>query len=191
MVQTESISMKKRISIFVVLLLLTSCSRNDLDFDCLEYSYGGTFSTAFSIKFTQSDTLFLREHWNAIERSDGIKFPKAKTNYYAIMSRVQRNQLREILDKINFRKLNTAYFEDYSDGSSYQIIIKKEALNKTVYVHSLSGVPKELDSLSSWIYNMKENIDLIESNKKLCFDGINRTLPPPPPTMAKAIHTME
>ena len=172
--------MKKQIFNILILTILFSCSKKDKDFDSFEYSYSGTFSTVFSIKFTENDSVFLREHWNASERYGGPKFPKAKTNYFAIITKEQRNQLSELLNRIDFKKINSEYFEDYSDGSAYQIIIAKNNVKKTVLVHSHS-VPKELDSLSKWIYKTKQNLKLIEINKEFDFESIHGILPPPPP----------
>jgi hypothetical protein len=78
--------MKRQLFIMFILTLLISCAKKEKDFDSFEYSFGGTFSTLFSIKFTENDTIYLREHWNVSERY-GKKFPKAKTNYYAILTK--------------------------------------------------------------------------------------------------------
>jgi hypothetical protein len=171
--------MKRKLFFILFLTLLISCSKNEKDFDSFEYSYGGTFSTLFSIKFTENDTIFIREHWNVSERY-GKKFPKAKTNYFAILTKEQRNQLSKLLKKIDFKKFESEYYQDYVDGSAYQIIIKKDNFKKAVYVHS-HKVPKELDSLSHWIYTTKENLKLFETSKKFDFESINGILPPPPP----------
>lgn len=178
--------MKNQLFVIIILSVLISCSKKEKDFDTFEYSYGGTFSTLFSIKFTKNDTIFYREHWNNYESTDSIRIPKAQTNYFAILTREQRNQLSELLNRINFKKIDSEYFEDYSDGSSYQLIIKKDNLRKTVFVHS-HKVPKDLDSLSNWISTIKRKLQLIETNKKFNFKSINRILPPPPPTPNKNI----
>jgi hypothetical protein len=178
--------MKRKLFFILLLTLLISCSKNEKDFDSFEYSYGGTFSTLFSIKFTENDTIFLREHWNAKERSDGKKFPKEKTNYFAILTKEQRNQLSELLKKIDFKKLKSEYHQDYVDGTAYQIIIKKDNFKKAVFVHS-NKVPKELDSLSHWIYITKENLKLIETSKNFDFESVNGILPPPPPSITRII----
>jgi hypothetical protein len=170
--------MKRKLFFILLLTLLISCSKNEKDFDSLEYTYKGTFSTLFLIKFTESDTIFLREHWNVSERY-GKKFPKAKTNYFAILTKEQRNQLSELLEKIDFTKIKAEYYQDYCDGSAYQIIIKKDNFKKTVFVHS-HKVPKELDSLSNWIYVTKENLKLIETKKEIDFKSIERIFPPTP-----------
>lgn len=171
--------MKRQLFIIAVLTLLISCSKNEKDFDSLEYTFSGTFSTLFLIKFTENDTVFLREHWNVSERY-GKKFPKAKTNYFAILTKEQRNQLSELIKKIDFKKIKSEYYENYCDGSAYQIIIKKDSFKKTVFVHS-HKVPKELDSLSHWIYVTKENLKLIETNKEIDFKNIYKIFPTPPP----------
>lgn len=65
----------------MILTAFFACSEKEKDFDSLEYSFYGTFSTFFSIKFTQSDTIFLKEHWNS-GRNGYISFPKADRNYF-------------------------------------------------------------------------------------------------------------
>ena len=121
--------MKRQLLIIFILILLISCTKKEKDFDSLEYTYSGTFSTLFLIKFTENDTVFLREHWNVSERY-GKKFPKAKTNYYAILTRAQRNQLSDLIKKIDFKKIKSEYYEEYFDGRAYQIIIKKGDFKK-------------------------------------------------------------
>ncbi|MNX54780.1 hypothetical protein D3C86_855230 [compost metagenome] len=181
--------MKRQLLIITLFVLLNSCSKKEKDFDSFEYSYSGTFSTVFSIKFTENDTIFLREHWNAGERSDNIKFPKAEKNYFAILTKEQRNQLGDLLKKIDLKKINSHYFENYADGDAYQLIIKKDTMKKTVFVHSYN-VPKELDTLSNWIYKTKENLKLIETNRKLYFRSLKELLPPPPP-LPKVIYNIK
>ena len=172
--------MKIQFYIIFILLVSVSCSKKEKDFDSFEYSYGGTFSTVFSIQFTNNDTLYLREHWNAGERSDGKKFPKEQTNYFALLTKNQRSELSDLINRIDFGKIKSEYFQDYEDGSAYQLIIEKEDLKKTIFVHS-NSVPKELDSLANWIYNTKENLELKETNKEFDFQSINGILSPAPP----------
>ena len=159
--------------------MLVSCWEKEKDFDYFEYSFTGTFSTVFSIKFTANDTVFLREHWNS-GRNENDKFPKQRTNYFAILNSIQRIELSELLQKINFKIIDSEYVEDYSDGSSFQLIIRKENFEKKIYVHS-HKIPKELDSLSSWINYNKTKLKLTEINKEVEFKSIEGLLPPPPP----------
>ncbi|WP_262151908.1 hypothetical protein [Chryseobacterium foetidum] len=85
-----------------------------------------------------------------------------------------------MLRKTDFKKIKSKYSEDYVDGSMFQIIIKKDDLKKKVFVHSYH-IPKELDSLSAWIYNTKMKLKLTETNKKLEFESAKELFPPPPP----------
>ena len=174
--------MKKHLFTLIILLAFIACSEKKKDFDYFEYSYSDTFSTAFSIQFTQNDTLYLREHWNAEETSDAKKFPRVETNYYALLAKNQEKELSELLHKINFTEVESEYFQDYEDGSTYEIIIKKGALEKTILVHSYSE-PKELYVLSKWIYNTKKNLKLTKINKELDFKGFTGIFSPPPPPL--------
>lgn len=171
--------MKQKIFIICISIFLISCSEKEKDFDSFEYSYGGTFSTLFSIKFTEFDTVYMREHWNSGRYQNGT-FPKVKTNYFALLNTQQRNELSSLLKKINFKKIDFEYFQNYCDGSAFQLIIRKGNFEKKVFVHS-HKIPKELDSLSRWINNTKRNLKLIEINTVLEFKSIEGILPPPPP----------
>jgi len=171
--------MKKGIIITLIFLAFISCSEREKDFDSFEYSYAGTFSTVFSIKFSNSDTLFLREHWNR-GGNENFQFPKSKTNYFAILTEQQKNELSSLIHKVNFKEMNSEYFEDYSDGSAFSIIIRKGDFEKKVFVHS-HKIPKELDSLSGWIYYTKMKLILTETKEKLEFESVKALLPPPPP----------
>jgi hypothetical protein len=167
------------------MIAFLSCTNKENDFDSFEYSYAGTFSTVFSIKFTNSDTIFLREHWNS-GGNENIQFPKPETNYFAVLTKLQRNELSNLIKKMNFKTINSEYFENYSDGSAFNIVIRKGKFKKKVFVHS-HNIPKELDSLSGWIYYTKMKLKLTEINKKLEFESAKPVLlpPPPPPPISK------
>ncbi|UUC45124.1 hypothetical protein [Flavobacterium cerinum] len=173
--------MKYSIYIVLISIILFSCTKKEKDFDSFEYSYCGTFSTFFSIKFKQNDTIFLREHWNSGGNKD-IKFPKSERNYFALLTEKQKQELSNLLSKINFRKINSEYFEDYNDGSAFQIIFRKGNFKKKVLVHSYH-IPRELDSLSHWIYKTKMKLKLNEISQKLEFESAKELFPPPPPPL--------
>ncbi|MEY4963006.1 MAG: hypothetical protein RLZZ323_325 [Bacteroidota bacterium] len=175
--------MKYRILITLVIITLFSCNEKEKDFDSFEYSFYGTFSTFFSVNFTQNDTIFLREHWNS-GGNDEIKFPKSERNYYALLTEKQKQELSSLLNKINFKKIDSEYFENYCDGSAFQIIIKKGNFKKKVLVHS-HHIPEELDSLAEWINETKLKLKLTETSKKLEFESAKELFPPPPPPVIK------
>ena len=168
--------MKLRIIIILSLTLLISCTKKESCFDSIEYSFGGTFSTVFSLKFTDNDSVFLREHWN----NGNIVYPKAGINYFAIINESEKNELTSLIKKIDFRKIDSEYYENYLDGNTFQIIIRKGKFEKKVLVHS-HKIPKELKSLSDWINNTKQNLKLTKTNKNLSFKSAFGILPPPPP----------
>ena len=168
--------MKLKLIILLSLALLISCSKKEKDFDSFEYTYSGTFSTVFSLKITDKDSVFLREHWN----NGNIEYPKSETNYFAIINEKQRTELTKLIRKIDFRKINSEYYENYLDGSAFQIFIRKGKFEKRVLVHSYK-IPKELESLSDWLNNTKQNLKLTKTSKNLKFISADGILPPPPP----------
>ena len=89
--------MKSNLFVLFIVLLFFSCTKQAKDFDSFEYSFAGTFTSVFTIKFTDNDTIFLREHWN--RESIENNYPKAKTNYFAILSSKQKSELHKIIKK--------------------------------------------------------------------------------------------
>jgi hypothetical protein len=172
--------MKDSLIIIFTSLLLLSCVEKQKGFDSLEYSFGGTFSEVYSLKFTQSDTVYLYLHWSAKSIYDSISVPKEKTTYYAILNSEERIKLFDYIEKVNLFKYKSEYFENYSDGSSYEINIKKGSKSKTVSVHSHKA-PNEIDSISNWIGSIKQKFKLKEIKKNINFESAKGVLPPPPP----------
>ncbi|WP_449403979.1 DUF6438 domain-containing protein [Flavobacterium croceum] len=115
-----------------------------------------------------------------------MEYPKAETNYFAIINDSQRKELTELIKKIDFRKIDSEYYENYLDGSAFQIIIRQGKFEKKVFVHSRK-IPKELKSLSDWIIKIKQNLKLTRTDKNLQFKSKNGILPPPPPPSIEKI----
>jgi hypothetical protein len=167
------------IIIFISLFFL-SCTEKKKVFDSFDYSFGGTFSEVYSIKFTQSDTVYLRYHWIGRNIDDTTFVIKEDTNYYGILNSEERLKLFDYIEKVNLFKYKSEYFENYSDGSCYGISIQKDPKRKTLLVHSHKA-PKEIDSISHWIGSIKAKLKLNEINKNINFESSKGVLPPPPP----------
>jgi hypothetical protein len=179
--------MKVLIFILFTCLTITGCdnlTKKETAFHEFDFSYDNTFETCFSIKFTKGDTVFVREHWN----SEYDTKLKSKTNYTSIIKHSDRITLDSLIKSINFSKLDTVYYEDYSDGRQYKCYIKNQHIDKTVYVHSYHNVPAELDSLKHWIYDLKSNLKLKKIDTTLNFGSVGNFLPPPPPPPLTIFH---
>ncbi|PWB24925.1 hypothetical protein [Flavobacterium sp. HTF] len=172
--------MKNSLIIIFLSLLLLSCTEKRKVFDSFDYSYESTFSEVYSIKFTQSDTVYLRYHWIGRNIDDTTSTTKENTNYYGILNSEERLRLFDYIEKVNLFKYKSEYFQNYSDGSSYGINIQKNSKNKTVFVHSHKA-PKEIDSISNWIGSIKHKLKLKEIKKNIIFESTKGVLPPPPP----------
>ncbi|MEO7978074.1 hypothetical protein [Flavobacterium sp.] len=165
-------------------VLLLSCTKKEKAFDSFDYSYSDTFSESYSIKFNHSDTAYIHYHWIGRNIDDTISVPKEKITYYAILNSEERLKLFDYVEKVNLFKYKSEYFENYLDGSSYGISIQKNSKSKTILVHSHQE-PKELDSLSNWINNLKQKLKLKEIQKNINFESRKGVLPPPPPPPIK------
>jgi hypothetical protein len=172
--------MKNLFIIIILNLLLLSCTKQENVFDSFDYSFAGTFSEVYSIKFTQSDTVYVRYDWIGRNFDDITSVPKENTNYYGILNSEERLKLFDYIQKVNLFKYKSEYFEDYLDGSSYGINIQKKTKSKTVLVHS-HNAPKEIDSISNWIRSIKQKLKLKEIKKNITFETRKGVLPPPPP----------
>ncbi len=172
--------MKVTIFILFTCLTITCCdnlTKKESAFHEFDFSYDNTFETCFSIKFTQGDTVFVREHWT----SEYDTKLESKTNYISVIKHSDRITLDSLIKSINFSKFDTTYYENYADGRQYKYYIKNQQLDRTVYVHSYHNVPVELDSLEHWIYNLKSNLKLKKIDTALSFGSVGNFLPPAPP----------
>ena len=166
-------------------LKLISCENSKpvnkkMMFNQFDFSYNDFFSTCFSIKFTQGDTVFIRQHW-ASAFSDSLKSNK---NYRAILSDPERERLDSFLIKMKFATYDTSYYESYQDGHYYEFFINKDTLKKTIFVHS-DSIPNELKDFGYWIVATKKKLRLVEIDTTLEFGSLKYFLPPsvPPPTI--------
>lgn len=166
-------------------LALTSCDNpksagKKIMFHQFDFSYNDFFSTCFSIKFTQGDTVFIRQHW-ASAFFDTLKSNK---NYRAILSNPERARLDSFLTKMVFVSYDSSYYEYYEDGHYYEFFINKDTFQKTIFVHS-DSIPNELKDFGYWIVATKKKLRFIEIDTTLDFGSLKYFLPPsvPPPTI--------
>ena len=111
--------MKLYLSLAIIILTIISCDNSkQIDkrqtFKQFDFSYNDFFTTCFSIKFTQGDTVFIRQHWASI--SDTLK---RNQNYFAILTDTERQKLDSFLDKAKFTSYDTSYYQSYQDGDYY------------------------------------------------------------------------
>ncbi|WP_026712896.1 hypothetical protein [Flavobacterium daejeonense] len=176
----------KLLSLIAFSLFCFGCKKEEkTTYKYFEFSYDNTFETCFSLKFKPNDSIYIREHWNGKTIWDSTTSPKEKTNYVIIINQKQRKELDALISKIQLRKCDSIYYENYVDGRTYSIFIDKDSIKKLIKVHSHNNVPHELDSLAAWLYQFKSKAKLIETNKKLFFLTAKYVLPPPPPLSIK------
>ena len=171
--------MRKSLLLILASIALISCKKNE-DFDSFDFSYTGTFTESFSIKFTKNDTVYIRQHWTRNDIYENKSIPKSNNNYVAKLNETDRKKLFNYISKIDFTKFKNEYNQDYSDGRYFKLNIKRRKLNKTILVHSYK-IPKEIDSLSRWIVDLKQRMKLVKSNKNVNFESAKGFLPPDPP----------
>ena len=140
--------------------LLTSCDNAQKperleNFQSIDFTYNDVFSTCFSIKFSQSDTAYIRQHFPS-SFSDNLK---SETSYFTLLTKADRITLDSFINIIPFHSYDTLYYEDFQDGEDYQFYIRKDTINKIIRIHS-DSVPLALSDFKNWIVTRKEHYQL-------------------------------
>jgi hypothetical protein len=161
--------------------LLTSCDNaqkpvRQENFQSIDFTYNDVFSTCFSIKFSQSDTAYIRQHF-ASSFSDNLK---SETSYFTLLTKEDRITLDSFINKIPFHSFDTSYYEDYQDGIDYQFYIQKDTVKKIIRVHS-DSVPSALTDFKNWIVKRKEQYYLHQVDTIIHFKSAKYVVPPPAP----------
>jgi hypothetical protein len=177
--------MKLFISLAIIALTIFGCDNSKQiekrkRFKQFDFSYNNLFATCFSIKFTQGDTVFIRQHFAPI--SDTLK---RNQNYFAILTDTERQKLDSFLDKAKFASYDTSYYQSYEDGDYYQFYIANDTMQKTIFVHS-DSIPTELKEFGYWIVATKKNLKHYLAVTTTEFGSLKYFLPPvvdPPPTI--------
>lgn len=103
---------------------------------------------------------------------------KARQTMSLFLNASQKIKLDSFVENINFKNLDSLYFENYQDGSYYNFHIKKDGIEKTITTHSHS-VPKPLEKFASWIYETKKTLKLTETKRSFDFKSKNNFLESP------------
>ena len=178
-----------RIFLFVVLIVLiglTVATCNNIEnperkksFNSFDFSYNDVFSTCFSIKFTHSDTVFIKQHFASFFSDT----PKSKTTYYAMLTQTDKTKLDSFITQSKFGSLDTLYYQSYQDGIDYQFYFDNDTIKKLIRVHS-DSVPTQLKALKNWILDTKERLQLHQVDTTIDFKStkyfLSLTLEAPP-----------
>ncbi|PKK36516.1 hypothetical protein BWI96_11720 [Siphonobacter sp. SORGH_AS_0500] len=134
------------------------------------------------MKISESYQVWLRDHFNRYEfTADSATAPKEGIYYLSTLSGNQQDTLNLFLKNIDFKRLDSRYYEDYKDGREYRFYIRTKAFAKTIYVHRDES-PKELDSLVEWLKETRRRVKLVESSEEVYFRSrLWLPTPPPPP----------
>jgi hypothetical protein len=151
-------------------------NKSQKSFNSFDFSYNDVFSTCFSIKFTQSDTVFIRQHFSSAFSSTS----KSNTTYYALLSNIDRIKLDSFISHTKFISFDTLYYQSYEDGIDYQFYFEKNLIKKYIRVHS-DSVPAQLEKLRIWIVNTKGKLSLHEVDTAISFESLKYFLPPEVP----------
>ena len=171
--------MKYIIYVIAISLTLLSCDNSRVGklrvFNQFDFSYNNTFTTCFSIKFTQGDTVFIKEHFASM--ADSLE---DDNNYFAILSGKERQKLDSFLNKMKFETYDTSYFQSYEDGAYCQFYFANDTLQKVVFIHS-DNVPAELKEFSNWIVATKKNLKNHLADRAIEFGSLEYFYPEGPP----------
>jgi hypothetical protein len=140
--------MNRSIYLFLLSITLIGCNadsttRNQIK--AIDFFYYNSSPEAFSLKVTQTDSVFLKQYFNDT------------TTYFALLNKPLKQQYYSLIDATYFNKLDTVYESGDIDGEEYSFWIKQGAITKQLYVHSMKS-PKKLDSLKNLFMKMKSSL---------------------------------
>ncbi len=165
----------------IISCLLVSCGnpKQSRPFKAFDFSYNDVFSTCFSIKFTQGDTVFIRQHFTNLD----LGTLKENKTYYSIVEDDEKNTIDSYLNLIDFQTYNSKYIEGAQDGAEYQFYVVKNNYLKTIYVQG-DNAPAQLHTFAVWLTNFKAKLNLTQIDTAIEFGSLKFFLPPhsqPPP----------
>jgi hypothetical protein len=168
--------MKQIVISFIVLTLVFGCNqpeRKSKIFNDFDFSYNDVFSTCFSIKFTQGDTVYIRQHFSP-SFSD---LPPADTSYVSVLQSKDRERLDSFIKATNFNKYDSVYYEGYQDGIEFQFFIVNDSTRRRIYVHSMTA-PKELYLFAKYIVETKKRLKHTPVDTVINYGSLKNFLPP-------------
>jgi len=171
--------MKRTTTILILTLLLSSCQRENKKvetFKCFVFSRSSEASN-YSIKFTESDTVFLEK-----------RFPAPRQHYFFIIEKSDKDIIKKLVNEIQFSKYDSIY-DEYAtnhlvDGVGYKFYFQKDTLKNWVYIYGKIG-PKEFYDFANLIEHIKQKQMLLLTDKQVDFGNLDHILlpePPPDPT---------
>jgi hypothetical protein len=171
--------MKRTSTILILTLLLFSCQKENKKVEllkCFVFSKSSEASN-YSIKFSDSDTVFLEKH-----------FPAPRQHYFFIIEKSDKDIIKKLVNEIQFSKYDSIY-DEYTinhlvDGVGYKFYFQKDTLKNWIYIYGHIG-PKEFYDFADLIENLKQKQMLFLTDKQVDFGNLDHILlpePPPDPT---------
>jgi hypothetical protein len=167
--------MKIAYSILFLLLLSCETSKEITDIELFEFSYEDEVSS-FSIKFNETDTLLVKQHYSSEEGKEG--------SFYILVTEDDKSQLLELINNANISQLDSIYQEDFEDGTTLNFYVESHKSKKSIYIRLLEDedYPKGILKLTDWLVQLKKNSALKPYWINIEFNDLSRfVIPPPPP----------
>lgn len=145
--------------LFVVLLIGCNERQPPLPpFKELEWYYDDTWNTAFTLKFTSTDTVFVQQHFVSRRNTNTDTLLKAKRNYYGILTRQQKDSLYASVRGIPINQYDSSYSEIIvQDGRTINVCIETDSVSKHIHVLEGNG-PIELWDMGNWLIKLKTTV---------------------------------
>ena len=158
--------------------------RRKTNYNYFEYSFDSE-DTNFSLQIKPNNSIYLRDRFYYGQKENSFKPNEIETYYLAIITKLQRKELNNLISNILFKKYDTLYDKDCF-RKHYVTYIDKDSIKKLVFVSNFERSPDQLDSLIKWLNTFKVNSKKIITNKKTNFITTKYvTIPPLPPLPTK------
>lgn len=146
-----------------VLICMLGCKQNPKEDLQLDFTHIENFDEAYSLRFTGTDTVLIRQYWIANGPSESNK------NYFAILDDSEKNRLRELIKGINISALDTVYPKSSRlDGSFIGMFLKNDFQDATFYPYH-KNESQEVKNLIAYITDVKKTFELKPTESHIDF----------------------
>jgi hypothetical protein len=175
--------MNRLLGIILICSLLVSCRSTESSappYKDFEFYYAGTWTESFSIRFTLTDSVYLRQHFASYRKLKGDTVFKAYTSYLSTLTPEVRSTLDSFIRHIDFAQYDTSYKDsNLKDGTAYGFYIKTDSLSKTIFIYG-DNAPDELLNFGIWLSETKNKLHVVKLDTLISFKhALDWVLPPP------------
>lgn len=149
--------------LFLFFIFLLGCDKKQKEDIQLDFTHIENFDEAFSLRFTGTDTVLIRQYWTANNLSGTSK------NYIAILDDSQKDQISELIKGVKILELDTIYPKSSVPDGSFMGMFLQNNLQQALFYPNHRHESKEVRRLIEYISDTKKMLELISADHQTDF----------------------